>query len=232
MAPVQSFCTGMLRINSARGPGFAERYTLMTGDLNVARNQIRMIANYRSRILAYGYRIVMANASVFPSTRRTRFAYNYLATGIKLTTDATSFLLDGLQNNASASMEWEFFTANGRHVTRGFRAIRDAWAADEQLLHGTKVVDPLVVTNPAPPTVPAAGTLTAPAIPTGSSTYTQAIDAFIRVVGNFTCLADPRGQAAGDYELRPFVAVYSKGIGSRDTGAGYSARRARRKVKV
>lgn len=224
------YFTGRIRINHAVHGGFSEKYILNVpsgGTLDDGKKILFLICQYRAKILAGGYKIILASVVNSLIKRKTRMPVGHATAGILLSTESTI----ETQNNPQVAMWYRFQTATGRYVVRGWRGIRDLWVADNALLYGAGAYDPIVATNPAWPTIPTTS-FTTPALPVATNTYASAIDAFMKVLGNWTLMYDCRGATKTTGVLRPWSAVYFNHVGTHDTGPGYSFGRARRKALV
>lgn len=228
-----NYCRGVLKINDPNGFGWLEEYNYNTPDIEVARRALRVCANYRAVILAYGWRIVAASVVNSLVPRRSRLPASYQTQGQLLGAEGV-MATDALQNNPQAQLMYRFQTASGRYVVRGFRGIRDSWITGVGFEAG---VSPWGALDPIPGLVPAfpgltTGWATTPAQPAAGAAYTVALNAFLTIFGQYTCLVDTVGQPAGTPILRPFTEIYFDKVGSRDTGPGVSFGKARRKKKI
>lgn len=218
---VPDFMVATIKVNSKAKGGWSEKYVLNTTDYATAKTTLATIINFRSAILAAGFSVIdgtcskqsLKGDSVLPS------GYSYLPTLL-----AAEGAIEAC-NEPGDGLLYRFDTGTGKKSNRLIRGVRDSWILDFTNQLAVTVITDFTGIGARP----AFGTSMVNAL-----TYflkAVAVNTFLAVDRNKLNL-DPAPDPSQRYEMVPFVRIQYRKAGHRDTGAGYSYKRGRKKKKV
>lgn len=224
---VNNFVRCVLRINDPFGKGWKEKYDLLTDDLGTAEGWIQNLLLYRTMLLARGYRIVLVKLGIANQPFSKYSPIKSRVSPIALAGETGPPVAIGAQNNPQVSFLIAFADGQGTCVTREFRGVRDSHVSNTGL---TFVHDPLAYA----PTIPGQTYGATVAGTTGAVAF-NSFASWVRdncALYNGKTIVAPGPPPVLQWGKFAFKQWQFDGIGSRDTGRGYSFRRRRRKQKI